>query len=88
MASAQQSPNGSAPAGAVDPAQAEAVSRAPGMIISAIVLLAAAAAIVVPHLIEVAAWVRVLGLIVGLVLIGAGTLVFVQELRRQSIVRR
>jgi len=58
------------------------------MIVSAIVLLIAALSIVVPHLIEVAAWVRLLGLVVGLILVGVGTVVFVQELRRQSIIRR
>ena len=87
MASAQQTPNGRVPAG-IDSAELHEASRAPGMIVSAIVLLIAALSIVVPHLIEVAAWVRMLGLIVGLILIGAGTVVFVQELRRQSIIRR
>ena len=87
MASAQQSPNGRVPDG-IDSAKVQEVSRAPGMIVSAIVLLIAALSIVVPHLIEVAGWVRMLGLVVGLILIGMGTVVFVQELRRQSIVRR
>ena len=87
MASAQQTPNGRVPAG-IDSSELQEASRAPGMIVSAIVLLIAALSIVVPHLIEVAAWVRMLGLIVGLILIGAGTVVFIQELRRQSIIRR
>ncbi|WP_061711417.1 hypothetical protein [Kocuria palustris] len=87
MASAQQSPNGRVPAG-FDSSELQEASRAPGMIVSAIVLLIAALSIVVPHLIEVAAWVRLLGLVVGLILVGVGTVVFVQELRRQSIIRR
>lgn len=87
MASAQQSPNGRVPAG-IDSAEVQEASRAPGMIVSAVVLLIAALSIVLPHLIEVAGWVRMLGLVVGLILIGVGTVVFVQELRRQSIVRR
>ena len=66
MASAQQSPNGRVPAG-IDSSELQEASRAPGMIVSAIVLLIAALSIVVPHLIEVAAWVRLLGLVVGLI---------------------
>ncbi|WP_144793938.1 hypothetical protein [Kocuria palustris] len=85
MASAPQTPDRSAPATS---AEAEQVSRAPGMIASAVILLAAAAAIVVPHLVEVAVWVRVAGLVLGLVLIAAGSLVFARELRRQSVIRR
>ena len=87
MASAQQSPNGRVPAG-VDSPKAQEASRAPGMIVSAVVLLIAALSIVLPHLIEAAGWMRTLGLVLGLILIGVGTVIFVQELRRQSIVRR
>lgn len=79
-----------APQGARDAAARSDSSptNAPGMIASAVLFLLAAGSIVVPQLIEVGTWLRVLGPVVGVILLAVGSVVFARELRRQAVLRR